>query len=131
MGLFNSKKEFITALLSGRKFRTQDEPEYIIRFDETEDNPFRYGDSPVNDIIWNLYNSNTLVEIKEWLEDIPQQGILCLVTNRLPSEKTFKLVPRNILMFRAAGQYFEDDEGNFWQHANPVKCDHTTIYKGE
>ena len=68
--MFKTKKEFALALMEGRKFTSSIGT--IICYDENETNPFRYknakgANEPLNSF-WNLYNNNSLKEIKQEID---------------------------------------------------------------
>jgi hypothetical protein len=75
---FESKKQMAKKLIEGKRFK--DHSGIEIYYDESFDNPFRYGtDGELHGIIWNEYNKNIWIEIKprhkhQDLIDIYQEG---------------------------------------------------------
>lgn len=69
--MFKTKKEFALALMEGRKFTSGIGD--IIYYDKSENIPFRYENKrtglyePLNSF-WNLYNNNSLKEIKRKID---------------------------------------------------------------
>lgn len=78
--MFKSKKEFIEALVSGRKFYSQFGE--IIYFNENKLNPFRYIYNNNNYDFCDFNTYGKVTEIKEWYDNIPENGILCWVNDK-------------------------------------------------
>lgn len=76
--MFKSKKEFIEALVSGRKFKTKFD-KVIYYNSNVKGNPFFCKDSNVitPNVGASFDDYKDVIEIDKWYEDIPENGILC------------------------------------------------------
>jgi len=113
--MFNSKKELAEALLKGRIFDYQGKNLY---FDSDFEVPFRYGASPLHGV-WSFYNKVT--EIKEWYEDIPEQGILCWVWGD-GALKTAAIIKA----YHKGSFHINDYES--WSYATPMLKEDAMLY---
>jgi len=86
---FESKREIVLALLDKKRFY-DNENDVTIYYDESKPRcPFRANDIAMTyswelDIEW--------VELKEWYQEIPEQGTLCWVWNSIKQVKHMSLV---------------------------------------
>lgn len=116
---FESKKDFILALMNGREFYLNKKEDGYCYYDkDTEGTPFKFSshDKHIRPLegVFELYNS--LYEEVVWYKNIPPQGILCWVWNNDGDSKHTKMV------VRTSGSVFYTGPGigGCWQNAVPM-----------
>ena len=123
---FNSKKEFSTALMDGRVFRST-KYSSLMYWDQALvcTSPFRLGEVCM-DGVWESYRSLYEEITPTWQEDLDKGTILCWVTNDkglgAAEEETQHILLKH-------GDKYLDSNGGYWIYAEPVTAD--DIWDGE
>lgn len=115
--MFKSTKELAIALAEGRKFTTSGGG--VLWFDyESKRDPFRYTvdkkTEPMRDR-WAMFDRVT--EVKEWHENIPDQGILCWVWEDKPEDKIASIIVKYV---PEKYPFSEINTGALWKNAEPI-----------
>ena len=113
-----NRKEVIRKLLDGAKFKYK---EYIIRYnpDESSYTPFIIeGHGTLK--LWD--HVEDWVGIKEWYEEIPKKGLLCMVWDCDSENITLRCITSY------SSFYFFDGIGAAWDNAKPITLDEAKEY---
>jgi hypothetical protein len=125
--MFNSKKEFALALMSGRRFSTP--RGNICYYDGSiHDNPFvvaaDYAASYPMKGVWDEFANVTEIFEPRWYDNIPPQGILCWVSNNASTERTNVAIVIKAYLTSTSSVYRFERTGNiFCMYATPLTQD--------
>ena len=111
--MFKSKKELAFALLEGRKFKIEVGEVYF-------DDGFKYkSEAGITNMIsaWDYYDK--VVEIKEWYEDIPENGRLCRVWGGSITRTNARILVVKSYNKNIA-YHFKTNFDGCWTHAEPL-----------
>ena len=115
---FETKTDFVIAMINGRKFYVYEDSRYYCHFNPNASQPFRYGGDRL-EVFWNSYG-NLYEEVEvEWHEDIQDKGIPCWVSNASAEER------KSLTIVHAYRKEFErpylGDGANTWTYATPMR----------
>lgn len=114
--MFKSKKEFIIALIEGRKFYTTEG--ITIHYDDSMSNPFRVGKYPLTaGEYWRTFSTVTEVlnPTQQLQETLKHKPVLCKVWNKPHNNKLVALVTG----YNASCCYLTST-GSEWLNARPL-----------
>lgn len=76
----------------------------------------------INFDIYGSFEKYERPPIKNWDDDIPKQGILCIVTDKLEITNHFTLI------FQKIENLYYDEYGSYWSNARPATIEDLTQY---
>ena len=116
--MFKNKKEFIKAMMKGRKFTAG---MGVCYYDENELNPFRFIDTGISEPIYAYWdNFSIMEEIKEWYQEIPKKGVICMVWGdqyKKDPQRLRVIIDYDLPKFKGL---FKTTDNSFWSNAEPV-----------